>query len=160
MRRLKNKSTAMIVGVLVVLVGAGAAFAYWTAGGSGTGTAATGTNATLVVNQTSTPAGMGPGVAAKTLSGNFDNGNDAPTYVGSVTAAITGVSGGDGACSADDYSLLNATMNVDTQVPVGTGVGSWSGATIAFKNSATVNQDGCKNATVALGYTVSTTPTP
>jgi hypothetical protein len=41
MRRFKKKSTAIIVGVPVVLVGAGAAFAYWTDGGAGTGSAAT-----------------------------------------------------------------------------------------------------------------------
>ena len=110
------------------------------------------------MNQTSVVDGMAPGVAAQTLSGDFDNANDGATYVGTVTASIASVTGGDGACTADDYTLADATMDVDAQVPVGTGVGAWTGATIAFNNSATVNQDGCKNATVALTYTIGTAP--
>jgi hypothetical protein len=153
-----KKTVAIVIGLVMVVAGVGAAYAYWSAGGDGVGTATTGTNAELVVNQTSTVADMGPGIAAQDLEGDFDNGNDGPTYVGTVTASITSVTGGDGACAAADYTLSNPIMAVDDEVPNGDAQGDWGGATIAFNNSATVNQDGCKNATVNLAYTIGTTP--
>jgi len=150
----KKKSVAL--GLATVLVGVGA-YAYWTSGGTGTGTAGTGEAAAIVVNQTSVVEAMGPGVAAQDLEGDFTNDTDSTVYVATVTAAITGVSGGDGACSAADYTLANAVSTVNAEVPIGDPVGSWGTTdtpTIAFNNSPTVNQDGCQNATVALEYTI------
>ena len=46
-------------------------------------------------------------------------------------------------------------MSVGAQVPVGTGVGSFTGATIKFNNKTATNQDACKDATVTLSYTIS-----
>jgi len=133
----------------VLLVGAGAAFAYWTNAGSGAGNAETGTNVAIVVNQTSTVAGMAPGVAAQPLSGNFDNANSGPVYVAAVTATVTGTD--KTGCGATDYTI-GGTATVATQVPAGTGVGSWSGLTIQFNNKTGVNQDACKNAIVSIAY--------
>ena len=153
MSRFKNKKKTSVIAIILVMPIAGAAYAYWTAGGSGTGTADTGTTVPLVANQTTVLADMYPGDSPQTISGTFDNANEGPVYVTSVTAAITGVSGGDGACSAADYTLASPTMTVGAEIPAGTGVGAWTGATIQFNNTGE-NQDGCKNAVVALSYTI------
>lgn len=148
--KLNGKRTAtIVVGIVVLLVGAGAAFAYWTNSGTGTGDADTGTNTAIVVNQTSTVLGMAPGVAAQPLSGNFDNANDGPVYVAAVTATVTGTD--QTGCTASDYTIAG-TATVAAQVPAGDGVGAWSGLTIQFNNKAGVNQDACKNAVVAIAY--------
>ncbi len=158
MHKFSRKFTLLVVGAVVLIAGAGVAYAFWTAGGSGTGSASTGESVDITVVQTSTVEEMAPGVAPQTLSGNFDNTNDAPVYVTSVTASIASVTMSPtavGTCTAADYVLTGAVMAVDAQVPVGTGVGAWTGATIAFDNDVAVNQDGCQGATVALAYAVS-----
>ena len=157
MRRPAKKSIAIFSAAVLAIAGTGVAFAYWTSSGSGEGTAATGdavTNLTIV--QTSTVTDLRPGGAAQPLTGNFTNAaGNGPVYVTTVTASIgdiTQAGGAVGACTADDYTLASAVMDVGVQVPEGTGVGAWSGATIAFNNSATVNQDGCQGATVQILY--------
>jgi len=158
MRRPKSKPLAIATSTVVVVAGTGIAYAFWTGGGSGSGSAATGTSVALTVNQTSTVTAMGPGDVAQPLSGNFDNPNSGPTYVGTVTASITSVTKAGGApagsCDATDYTLANAVMTVNAQIAAGNAQGSWSGASIKFNNSASVNQDGCQGATVNLGYTI------
>ena len=158
MRIVRHKKRTVLIALLLVAVTGGIAFAYWTAGGSGTGTATTGTATNLTVVQTSTVAGMRPGDSAQTLSGNFNNGNSGPVFVGSVTASISSVVKAAGApagtCDATDYTLANAVMSVGAEVPAGTGVGSWTGATIKFNNKPTTNQDACQGATVNLAYTI------
>jgi hypothetical protein len=151
----RSQRLAIFTGVLL-LIGGGIAFAYWTNSGSGTGSAATGDSDTITVNQTSVVTAMGPGVAAQPISGDFDNPNDGPVYVTSVTVALGAITGGGPTCEATDYTLTNAVSDVNAQVPAGTGVGSWGGTdtpTIAFNNKAGENQDDCKNATVALVLT-------
>jgi len=155
-----NKKRGIILGVVVTLVVAGAALAYWTAGGSGTGTApvAAGTS-NLTVNQTTTLTGMYPGDTAQTISGNFDNSNSGPAYVGTVTASIASVAKAGGApagtCDATDFTLANAAMTVAAEVPTGTAKGAWTGATLKFNDKTTTNQDACKGATVTLSYAIS-----
>lgn len=155
-----NKRRGVALGLFLVLaITAGGAYAYWTSGGSGTGSgqAANGT-ADVVVNQTTVLTDFYPGDSAQTLSGDFDNPNSGPVYIGTVTASISSVTKAVGApagtCDATDFTLSNAAMTVNAQVPAGAGQGSWTGATIQFNNKAT-NQDACKGATVALAYTVS-----
>lgn len=150
-RRNRKKTIAGIVAFM--MVSAIAAFAYWSAGGTGTGSADTGETVALVANQTTVLDPMYPGDSPQIISGNFDNANEGPVYVTSVTAAITGVAGGDGACTAADYTLAGPVMPVGAEVPAGDGVGDWTGATIQFNNTG-ANQDGCKNATVTLTYTI------
>ena len=152
----QKQKLAALTGALV-LVG-GAAVADGPAGGSGPGSAATGTTDGLTVNQTSVVTAMGPGVAPQALSGNFDNTNDGPVYVTSVTAAIGTITGGGPTCDASDYTLSNPVSDVNAEVPAGTGVGSWGTTdtpTIAFNNKSDENQDDCKNATVEIVYTAS-----
>jgi hypothetical protein len=158
MNRLPRKRLVVIVTAVLLLTGGGIAFAYWSAGGSGTGSASAGTTVAITANQTSTVTGMAPGDSAQTLSGDFDNPNSGPVYVTSVVASISSVDKAVGApagtCDATDFTLANATMTVDAEVASGTGVGSWTGATIQFNDKAGTNQDACKGATVNLAYTV------
>jgi hypothetical protein len=135
--------------VAVSLIGSGAAFAFWSAGGSGDGSAQTDDVQSIVVNQTSTITGLAPGVAAQTLSGNFDNPNDASVYVGSVSVSVTGTD--TPGCGPTDYTI-GGSAPVNAQVAAGNGVGSWSGLTIQFNNKPAVNQDACKGAVVELTY--------
>jgi hypothetical protein len=151
--KIRRSKKTTVIAMFLVLAVAGAAYAYWTAGGTGTGTAETGETLALTANQTTVLDPMYPGDSAQTISGTFDNPNEGPTYVTSVTAAITGVAGGDGACTAADYILDNEVMLVGAEVADGTGVGAWTGATLQFNNTG-ANQDGCKNATVTLTYTI------
>ena len=155
---MRNKGKIIaVVATLLVLGSSGAAFAYWTTLGSGTGSATTGTTVDLTVNQTSVVTGIVPGGSAQTLSGDFNNTNSGPVYVGTVTASISSVDKAvgapAGACTAADYTLSNAVMTVNANVPAGSGVGAWTGATIAFNNTAS-NQDGCKGATVNFSYAI------
>ena len=153
----KKRLIWLVTAVLVLAVG-GTAYAYWTASGSGTGTATTGTVSALTVVQTSTVTGMYPRDSPQTLSGNFDNPNAGPIHVNTVTVSIGSVTKAVGApagtCDATDYTLANATMTVNADVPAGNGAGSWTGATIQFNNKPATNQDACKGATVNLAYTV------
>jgi hypothetical protein len=156
--KMKGKArTIAIAGTLLVAV-AGGAFAYWTAGGSGTGTATAGTNVPITAVQTTVVAPIVPGGAAQTISGNFTNANTSPVWVATVTASIASVvkAGGApvGTCAAVDFTLASAAMTVGASVPSGTAQGTWSGATIAFNNTA-ANQDACKGAAVTLSYVIS-----
>ncbi len=124
MRKPTKKSAAIMIAALAVIVGGGAAYAYWTAGGSGTGSATTSASTSNVtVVQTSTVTAMQPGDTAQTLSGNFNNPNSGPAYVATVTAAIGGVTKAGGApagtCDSTDYTLANAAMTVDAEIPAG-----------------------------------------
>jgi len=155
----KTRKRSVVLALVAMLALTAGAVAYWTAGGSGTGSGdAAGAQQALTVNQTTTLAAMYPGDSAQTLSGNFDNPNDGPIHVGTVTASIASVTKAAGAvagtCDATDFTLANAAMTVNAQVPSGTAEGSWTGATIKFNNKAT-NQDACKGATVNLAYTIS-----
>lgn len=158
MSDLKKKRT-LGLGLLAILVLAAGAIAYWTLGGSGTGSGSAATpTSNLTVNQTTPLTAMYPGDSAQTLSGTFNNPNSGPAYVGTVIAAIGSVTKATdapaGTCDATDFTLASPTMTVNAEVPVGTGVGAWTGATIKFANKTT-NQDACKGATVNLTYTIS-----
>jgi hypothetical protein len=157
--RKHTKKKVGFVTLATVAITSSLAYAYWTGSGTGTGSAKTADGTLpLTVQQTSTIAGMGPGDFAQMLSGTFDNPNTGPVYVSTVTARIASVTKAsnapDGTCDASDYTLTNETMTVGTEVPRGTGMGGWDGATIQFHNKTTI-QDACKGATVNLAYTIS-----
>ena len=156
MPRIPRKTLALVITGAIVLAGGGAAFGYWTAGGFGTGTATAGTSVPITVNQTNTVTGLQPGAAAQVLSGKFSNTNTGPVYVATVTASIASVfKSGVAAvgCDASDFTLASAVMTVAAEVPAGASSGAWSGATIAFNDKPTTNQDACKGVTVNFAYT-------
>ena len=154
MRKPTKRLIAIAATTVVLLGGAGIAYAYWTAGGTGTGTGTTGTSEEITVDQDSVITNLRPGDDPQTLSGDFINLNDEPIYVATVTASISSISGGGVTCLADDYTLLNAVMTVNAEVPVGSDVGSWGGATIEFNNKPAENQDDCQGATVNFSYVI------
>jgi ABC-type glycerol-3-phosphate transport system substrate-binding protein len=155
MFRTFNRKTVAVLGAVVVLAAAGA-YAYWTNGGSGSGSAGTGSNAAITVTQTTTPTGLYPGGPTAALAGQFNNTNPGPVFVNEVSATISSVTGPNitvpNPCTAADYQLNGFPVQVDAEVPSGSGQGAWTGASIQLLNTAT-NQDGCKNATVNLAYT-------
>jgi hypothetical protein len=153
-----KRRAQMLLGVVVTLAVAGAAFAFWTGGGSGSGSgSAAGAQTPLTANQTTALTAMYPGDSAQTISGNFDNPNSGPIHVGTVSVSVASVTKAVGApagtCDATDFTLAGTTMNVNAEVPAGSGAGSFTGATIRFNDKA-VSQDACKGATVSLAYTI------
>ena len=70
--------------------------------------------------------------------------------IGTVTKAAGATAG---TCDATDFTIANATMAVGAEVAAGTAKGAFTGATIKFNNK-TSEQNACKNATVALSYTI------
>lgn len=141
---MNKKAVAVLTGGMLVVV-AGGAYAYWTTTGTGSGSAATGTVAGITVNQTTTVAGLYPGGPAQTISGTFTNTNSGAVYVAAVTAALGTLPGG---CLPADFTIAG-TATVNVNVPSGTGVGSWTGLTIAMNNTA-VSQNACKASTIPL----------
>jgi hypothetical protein len=159
MRKFMTKKIGVIfAGVLATMLAAGAAFAYWTTTGTGTGTAATGTSSAVNAVQTSTVSDMGPGIAAQPLSGTLTNTDTQPLYVATVTASITSVTrtaeaiAADLPCGPSDYLISNPVAQVNGEALVN-DTSVWSGPSIAFVNTG-ANQDGCKLATVNVGYVV------
>jgi hypothetical protein len=153
-----KKRMLTALSVVSVIAIAAVAYGYWTTSGSGDGTASAGSTTGITVNQTSTLTAMYPGDSAQTLSGDFTNTNSSPVYVGTVTASIQSVDKASdapaGTCDATDFTLSNAAMTVNAQVPSGTNEGAWSGATIKFNDKSDTNQDACKGATVNLHYAI------
>jgi hypothetical protein len=147
-----RKRRWLVAAVLFVAlsIAAVAGYAYWTAGGTGTGTAGTGTTSSLTVNQTSTVSGLYPGGPAQALSGDFDNPNAFGVYVATVSGAVSSVA--PAACGVANFQLNGSPVTLNTTVPAGNGVGSWSGMSIQLLDTG-VNQDVCKNATVTISYT-------
>ena len=159
-----RRRTSAALGVIFSLAVVGGVFAYWTQSGNGTGTAQAGTTQAVVVNQASSVAGLYPGGPAVALSGDFDNPNDGPVKVGTVSAVVSPTwsartDAGKPACTAGDFAITVSGSNgvVDAEVPAGNGVGAWSGLNIALLDAAT-NQDNCKGVTVDLDYTVTGAP--
>jgi hypothetical protein len=154
-RRSRKKTIAGIVAVM--MLSAIAAFAYWTASGDGDGSAATGeVEQDVIVNQVSVISNLRPGGAAQELTGTFDNPNDEPVFIATVTATLDSVEDAQGApivgCTIADYTLSDGVMTVDAQIPSGVDQGTWDGATLAFDNDPLANQDACQGATVVITY--------
>ena len=155
-----SRRTTIIASTMALVVATSVvAFAFWTGVGTGTGQAQTGTTGqALTVKQTGPPTGLVPGGPVATLSGNFDNPNNSPVFVGSVQAQISGLTPGpiqnpnERACSVNDYALVNPTTVVNANIPSGNAQHFWSGITIRMLN--TPDQDNCKGATVTLDYTI------
>jgi hypothetical protein len=157
MSLLLRRKAAVFISAIVGLSLSTGALAHWTTGGSGGSTAASAISTSVTVTQTSTPSGLHPGGPAADLAGAFDNANDASVVVNSVSATISSITRTPAAinaalpCLVTDYQLNDVPVTVGAPVPSGTGVGSWTGASIQLLDSG-LNQDGCKGATVNLAY--------
>ena len=156
MSKLNKKLAIAAAAVAVVAIGGGTAYAYWSTTGSGSGTASTSAGASnLTITQTAAPTNLAPGVAAGAITGTVTNNATNSAYVNSVTVSIAGVTGPNitlsTPCDASDYTLANPTMSVATDLATGASA-NFSGASLAFNDKTTSNQDGCKSATVNLSY--------
>jgi hypothetical protein len=152
--RSMSKKTAIVIGAgaaALALTGT-AAFAYWTTTGGGSGTAnAASTNGSLVLTA-SGYEGISPGnstIATITAA----NAGTTDLRVNTVHAVVSTSS--PATCLAEwftiadlDASGVNVPKNATAQL-LGT-------QTLNFVQSATVNQDACKGATITL--TLSTLP--
>lgn len=111
----------------------------------------------VAVVQTSTNAGMAPGVEPTTLVGEVRNTSGETVYVTDVAVRVTGVTKARnavaGPCGPSDYVLSGRRMPVGAVLEPGQKA-RFTGARIGFFDKS-VNQDACKGATVALGYTSS-----
>ena len=153
----QKKSIAALLAILVVAIAAIGAYAYWTTGGTGSGTADTTTAQDVVVNQTNGAiTDLYPGGPSKSLSGDFDNPNDGPAYVASVTAVVSGVTtdtqGSKPACTTADFEIDDNVSSTPGDIPSGNGQGAWNGLSVRMIDS-TANQDNCKNQTITITYT-------
>jgi len=150
--KMKTRTMAILIGIGVAVAGGGIAFAYFSSTGAGSGTATAGSAAVpIVVKQLTNVAGVAPGVAPVALSGNFDNGNTGLVYVAAVTASVTGSD--KSGCDGTNF-VIAGTSTPRVEIPAGTGVGAWSGLTVAFVNKST-NQDACKGAVATIAYVAS-----
>lgn len=156
-----NKTPQRILAIglpLVVVAATGVGYAYWTSAGSGTGSASTAAGAaTLVLEQVAAPTDLAPGTPAGAVSVEVTNptGAASSVKVSQVVATFTVAALEGMSCEVTDYELLNGTMTTGaTELAPGTST-TFTGATLAFKNSTTLNQDGCKGATVNLSYAAS-----
>lgn len=178
-RIIKSRRTKVLLGTVAALAVAVAAIAYWTSSGSGTTTATTkaGNATTFSFGTTNnTPSGLAPGAGAKELTGKVTNSDSDTAYkLQTITATIVSVDkaqGAVGACTVDDYRLsdLHAATG-DAWVISNTSETSHSdkavfspqddlaaGADRSFGDlgvellDQSHNQDGCKGATVNIGY--------
>jgi hypothetical protein len=154
-RRFSRKTTIIATTVALIVATSVVAYAFWTNSGAGSGQASTGTN-TVTVHQLSTPSGLTPNGPAAPLFGDFTNPNSSGVYVSSVSAEITGITGGPQdptkpACTAADFYIYNNPTWVYTTVPTGSHVSAWSGMSIQLVDNGLI-QDNCKNVTVDLSY--------
>ena len=122
------------------------------AGAVGSASIDGGVSSPISIKQTAEVRDLYPGAAAQMLSGTFSNASSGPVYIGSIEAALAGVTGGQGNCSLASYELLNPVMPVGRSIPAGTDVVEWSGAMIRMIDEPG-SQDGCKQATVNITYT-------
>lgn len=109
----------------------------------------------LEVTQTSTMAGLAPGVAPVPITGRLENHSRESTYVTAVDVEITAITAAPGspagACQPSDYRLGSPRMPVGRTLEPG-GSAPFAGASIGFA-SQDHNQDACQSATVHLRYT-------
>lgn len=163
----KQKLAVVVGTTAVAVIGSGlGAFAFWSSSGTGTGTATTGiaSNA-LSITDTTAITDLAPGVTVpEGISGKIKNTSATQNeHVGTVTVtfgAIDETAAGQAAassnghtCSSSDYALGGTVaMPVNLDLTPGQEV-PFSGATIVFVDSPTVNQDACQGATVHLTYT-------
>jgi hypothetical protein len=166
MRRFATKRrVAALFSVIAVLAMAGAAFAYFTSSGGGSGTGSVGTSQSdIVVHQTSTVSNLLPGGPSEPLSGTLENTGSSNEYVTAVTAAVTGVSGGQTlagheACTAGMFQVTGTStpgedVKAGSSTLVGGGATSWSGLNVQLNDDGN-NQDNCQGASITITYTAS-----
>lgn len=148
MRKLSRTKKIVVAGAAAtaLAVGGGIAFAYWTTTGSGEGTAtAAGGNGTITLYAAFDSSYLAPGLS-ESVHFTADNPGTSDLQVGTVHSVV----------STSDAGCLPAWFSIDDVVEDqvieagATGVDLDNDGTLVFHDSATVNQDACKGATITL----------
>lgn len=148
MRITKKKIAGAVAVSAVVALGAGSAYAFWTTDGSGSGSAAVGTSETLAIS----------GDIADDLLLDIEESftitatNNA-TFAQTLTALTFDFTPSNPGCLKTWFTATQPTV---TPVDIaGNGGTATFTASLELNNVANVNQDDCKNNTIALSYTSS-----
>jgi hypothetical protein len=166
----KRKVAAALGAGAIAVASAGTAIAFWTSSGGGTGTATSSAGTTgITVSGNGAAAGLAPGVAPEQVTATISNPTPQDAFVTSLHVAIGTISAS-GTCAASNYQLQAASsvalsnhpaagaQSID--VAVGSNLVATTGSTtesfyLGFVNDPSVDQSGCKSATVNLVYTTS-----
>jgi hypothetical protein len=160
LRKFTQKRVIAALSIVAALALAAGVYAFFTSGGSGTGSAGVGTASAVTVHQTTTVSGLLPGGPSVALAGNFDNTGPGAVKLAAVTAAVTGVTAltghthsdnGKPDCTTGDFEVTGTSTDPGS-IAVGTGIGAWSGLSVAMKETG-LNQDNCQGASIAITYT-------
>ena len=155
--KITKKKLAIVSTVVVASLGATAAFAYWTTGGSGTGTADAGSSAPALVLHTDFSDGLLLG-GQKTVTVTADGNSTDDVSLAGKTLYFT-VSTDDAGCTAADFTLPSATATAGIVVHAADSAVEIGSATLTMISRDSVNQDGCKGATITIDVTT-TAPVP
>jgi len=117
------------------------------------------TDAHLTVHQTNAVTSLFPGGPPEVLRGTFDNPGDRPVFVHDVTAVVSTfrvqTDPTKPACTEADFDI-GGVATVDSDVPVGQGVGSWEGLTVALVRTS-ADQDNCQGVSITIEYRANAT---
>jgi hypothetical protein len=153
----KKKKVAAAVGAgAIAVAGSGVAFAYWTTSGDGHGSGTiAAANGTLGIHDgADRPAGVTPG-SETDFTLYADNAGTTDLRVGTVSTVVSSsdaacqtlIESGDSGLSVADVDTSGSNVAAETNdVVIGT-------ATLVYANSATVNQDACRNVSLILTFT-------
>jgi hypothetical protein len=158
LRKFTKKRVIAALSIVAALALAAGVYAFFTSGGSGTGSAGVGTASAVTVHQTTTVSGLLPGGPSVALAGNFDNAGPGAVKLAAVTAAVASVTplaghtaNGKPDCTTGDFEVTGTSTDPGS-IAVGTGIGAWSGLSVAMKETG-LNQDNCQGASIAITYT-------
>ena len=144
---LKTKIIA-VVSAAVLVSGAGIAYAYWTTTGTGTGAVAAAADSGTVTIAAAFTAGIVPG-GTRTVTYTAANPGTSNLKVGVISHVVTTSVPG---CDPLWFTIPAVTSN--TVVSAGATAQALTGSgTLTFVDSATVDQDACKSATITLTLT-------
>jgi len=149
-RRL-SRYAVPLVGLPLVGVLATASYAAWTTNGAGTASAQAGTSTALTTSAVAVTTGLlYPSGPAGDVKITVNNPNPYPVRITQVagTGTVT-ATGGTGTCTVTGVSFTTQNGTYD--------VAANASATFTFAGAASmsnVSQDGCQNATFAIGVTL------
>lgn len=145
MRFSKKALIATGTGAVVAMAVGGLALAYWTTTGSGTGSGAVaGGNGVIALAASFDDAALTPG-GSLPVAFKASNAGSSDLQVRTVTTVVTA----SGTCNASWFSV--APVIEDQTITAGaSNVALATDGVLVFADSATVNQDGCKGATLTL----------
>jgi hypothetical protein len=159
---LKQKLAAAGLVTAVTLGGGLAAFAFWSQDSTGSGTASTGSQSGNHVTGSNAAGALSPSSSPQNLTASVTNASPHDEAVPTVTVSFTVTKDpnnqASGSCDNSNYVLspANGVMTpADNTTLASGGSRSYSGVSINYVNSASVNQDACQGATVNLTYTAS-----